>query len=115
MTFLIVTIGMPPFLQQRINYLVQLSGMLRLRNSVLTQLIKNLNTEPVQFQYVKSKNITIRLTLNTFVVVPPTLTLLLWLFCYNLSTTVPDGHSSVALTAEFNFMPLYNKGMLSNR
>lgn len=88
--------------------------VLRLRNTVLTQLMRNLNTEPVQYQCVKSKNIIISPTLNTSVVVPPTLTLHVWLFYYNLSTAVPDGPSPVALTAEFSFMPLYNKGTLSD-
>lgn len=40
------------------NYPVQLSMALRLRNTVLTQLMRNLNTEPVQCHCGKSKNIT---------------------------------------------------------
>lgn len=37
----------------------------------------------------------------------------LWLFYTTLPAIFPDRHSSVALMAEFNFMPLYNEGMLN--
>lgn len=86
--------------------------VLGLRKPVLLQLL-NLK-EPIHLQYVKSINMTVSLTLNTFVVLSPTSRVLFVFFTTFLSKIFPDGDSSVALMAEFNFMLHYNKGTLNN-
>lgn len=62
---------------------------------------------------MKCIKITISLTLNTFVVLSPPPTLLLGYFPTFYPQFSQMGIFLVALVAEFNFMLLYNEGMLS--
>ena len=75
---------------------------------------KKLQQRTCYLQQVKHIRITISLTLNTSVALSSTPHSTPSLFYNILFAVSPDGHSSVTLMAEFNFMTLYNEWYMHN-